>query len=66
MKIKTQDIPCAFCGAESGEPCRDVNHAGVDCPAPGQGYYHARRIADVMRAEDVANTLLGTDQAGTD
>ena len=59
MKVGIIDIPCNFCGAERGELCREVCHAGVYGTAPVAGQYHSQRIADAINVEDTANKLLG-------
>jgi hypothetical protein len=63
MKLAAIDIPCNFCGAEAGEPCQEVCHAGVFGAAPvAPTHYHAQRIQDVIYAEDAANKLIGDQQ----
>jgi hypothetical protein len=59
IRLRIIDMPCSFCGVEAGEPCQEVCHAGVHGAATKEGEYHSTRISDCLRAERVANLLLG-------
>lgn len=48
FKEMLRDMPCAYCGAKSGEPCRSVSGKAV--PAHSKRFYatkqYERRVKD--------------------